>query len=98
VNIEGEVIGMNTLIRGLHTGIGFAIPSSLAREVSDKLISDGKFTRAWLGVRIQTLNINSLISCFIAKNSQAASFVKACTSASRAASSAVTTSRARLES
>ncbi len=55
VNIEGEVIGMNTLIRGLHTGIGFAIPSSLAKEVSDKLISDGKFTRAWLGVRIQTL-------------------------------------------
>src|SRR5881628_714708 len=55
VNIEGEVIGINTLIRGLHTGIGFAIPSSLAREVSDKLISEGKFTRAWLGVRIQTL-------------------------------------------
>ena len=55
VNIEGEVIGMNTLIRGLHTGIGFAIPSSLAKEVSDKLISEGRFTRAWLGVRIQTL-------------------------------------------
>src|SRR6185436_18520715 len=48
VNIEGEVIGMNTLIRGLRTGIGFAIPSSLAKEVSDKLISDGKFNRAWL--------------------------------------------------
>jgi serine protease Do len=55
VNIEGEVIGMNTLIRGLHTGIGFAIPSSLAREISDKLITKGKFTRAWLGVEIHTL-------------------------------------------
>ena len=55
VNIEGEVIGMNTLIRGLRTGIGFAIPSSLAKEISDKLITDGKFTRAWLGVKIQTL-------------------------------------------
>jgi serine protease Do len=52
VNINGEVIGINTLIRGLHTGIGFAIPSSLAKEISDKLISDGKFTRAWLGIGI----------------------------------------------
>lgn len=52
VNIEGEIIGINTLIRGLRTGIGFAIPSNLAREVSDGLIADGKFTRAWLGVSI----------------------------------------------
>jgi serine protease Do len=55
VNIDGEVIGINTLIRGLRTGIGFAIPSNLAREVSDKLISDGKFVRAYLGVRIHSL-------------------------------------------
>jgi serine protease Do len=56
VNIDGEVIGINTLIRGLRTGIGFAIPSDLAREVSDQLITDGKFTRAMLGVRIHALN------------------------------------------
>ncbi|MSU58037.1 MAG: PDZ domain-containing protein [Pedosphaera sp.] len=55
VNIDGEIIGINTLIRGLRTGIGFAIPSNLAREVSDKLIADGKFTRAWLGVYIRGL-------------------------------------------
>ena len=42
VNIEGEVIGINTLIRGLRTGIGFAIPSNLAREIADKLIRDRK--------------------------------------------------------
>lgn len=52
VNINGEVIGINTLIRGLHTGIGFAIPSGLAKEISDKLITDGKFTRVWLGIEI----------------------------------------------
>jgi serine protease Do len=52
LNIDGEVIGINTLIRGLHTGIGFAIPSNLAREVSDKLIAEGKFTRPWLGIKI----------------------------------------------
>lgn len=55
VNIEGEVIGVNSLIHGLHTGIGFAVPINLAREVADKLISDGKFTRAWLGVAIRGL-------------------------------------------
>jgi len=55
VNIFGEVIGINTLIRGLGTGIGFAIPVNLAREISDKLITDGKYTRAWLGVEIHAL-------------------------------------------
>ena len=55
VNIDGAVIGINTMIRGLHTGIGFAIPSNLAREISDRLIADGKFTRAWLGVGIYAL-------------------------------------------
>lgn len=59
VNIDGEVIGLNTLIRGLHSGIGFAIPSRLAKEVSDKLISDGKFTRAWLGIQIHALREDS---------------------------------------
>jgi serine protease Do len=55
VNLYGEVIGVNTLIRGLRTGIGFAIPSSLAKEVADQLIEHGKFTRAWLGIGIQAL-------------------------------------------
>ncbi len=55
VNIDGEVIGINTLIRGLRTGIGFAIPINLAKEVSDQLIEHGKFTRAWLGIGIQAL-------------------------------------------
>jgi len=58
INIEGEVIGINTMIRGLRTGIGFAVPSNLAREVAEKLIVDGKFTRAWLGIEIDTLSDN----------------------------------------
>jgi serine protease Do len=56
VNIDGEIIGINTLIRGLRTGIGFAIPSNLAKEVADKLITEGRFTRAWLGVEIVSLS------------------------------------------
>ena len=55
VNINGEVIGINTLIRGMRTGIGFAVPSNLAKEVADQLISEGKFTRAWLGIGISSL-------------------------------------------
>jgi serine protease Do len=55
LNIDSEVIGINTLIRGLHTGIGFAIPSNLAREISDRLIADGKITRPWLGVKIHSV-------------------------------------------
>jgi serine protease Do len=55
VNIEGEVVGINTLIRGLNTGIGFAVPINLAMEVADQLITHGKFTRPWLGVGIRSL-------------------------------------------
>ncbi len=53
LNIDGEVIGINAVIRGLRTGIGFAIPGSLAREVSDELVATGKFPRPWLGISIR---------------------------------------------
>jgi serine protease Do len=56
LNIDGEVIGINTLIRGLHTGIGFAIPSNLAKEISEKLISDGKIARLWLGIKFHSVS------------------------------------------
>jgi len=55
VNIKGEVIGINTLIRGLRTGIGFAIPINLAMEVADKLVTEGKYVRAFLGIQIKDL-------------------------------------------
>jgi serine protease Do len=55
VNIAGEVIGINTLIRGMRTGIGFAIPINLAREVAEKLISEGRYVRSWLGVGIRAV-------------------------------------------
>jgi serine protease Do len=60
VNIEGEVIGINTLIHGLGTGIGFAVPINLAREVTDQLISDGRYARAWLGIGTQPLRQSDL--------------------------------------
>jgi len=59
VNINSEIIGINTLIRGIGTGIGFAVPSSLARDISEKLIADGKVIRAWLGVSVQPFKENT---------------------------------------
>lgn len=56
VNIRGEVIGINTAIfstSGGYMGIGFAIPSNMARMVMDSLRQKGKVVRAWLGVSIQ---------------------------------------------
>jgi serine protease Do len=59
-NMAGEVIGINTAIyspSGGSIGIGFAIPSSLAREIVDELIHepDHAVHRGWLGVRIQAV-------------------------------------------
>ena len=59
VNLYGEVIGINSMIRGMNTGIGFAIPSNLAKRISDRLISDGKYVRSWLGVGIKSLRDDS---------------------------------------
>ncbi|MEO7297837.1 MAG: trypsin-like peptidase domain-containing protein [Verrucomicrobiota bacterium] len=55
VNLYGEVIGINSMIYGMNTGIGFAIPSNLAKQVMSHLIQDGKFTRSRIGVGIEDL-------------------------------------------
>ncbi|RLB07016.1 MAG: transcriptional regulator, partial [Deltaproteobacteria bacterium] len=56
VNIEGELIGINTAIvsrTGGYQGIGFAIPSSLAKTVMEGIIAHGRIIRGWLGVSVQ---------------------------------------------
>ena len=53
LNMNGEVVGINTAIVASGQGIGFAIPVNLARGIVDQLIKDGEVTRAWLGVAIQ---------------------------------------------
>ncbi len=52
-NIRGEVIGINTAIINFAQGIGFAIPSNMAKQVMQQLMTRGKVVRAWLGVGIQ---------------------------------------------
>ena len=56
LNTEGKVIGINTAIfspSGGNVGIGFAIPSAVAKATINQLIEFGKTKRGWLGVRIQ---------------------------------------------
>ena len=55
---EGNVIGVNTAIfspSGGNVGIGFAIPSSMAKSIIDDLRGDGVVSRGWLGVSVQTI-------------------------------------------
>ena len=60
-NMDGDVIGINTAIlspSGGSIGIGFAVPSDMARTVVEQLIAYGETRRGWLGVRIQPVDEN----------------------------------------
>ena len=54
-DIDGKVVGMNTLINGLNRGLGFAIPSNLTNDIGQQLIAGHKIVRPWLGIRIESL-------------------------------------------
>ncbi|MGQ9558422.1 MAG: trypsin-like peptidase domain-containing protein [Desulfurispora sp.] len=55
LNLNGEVIGINTAVNAAAQGIGFAIPTSTVKPVLDTLITKGKLLRPWLGVYIQSV-------------------------------------------
>jgi serine protease Do len=58
VNLRGELVGINTAIAsksGGYAGIGFAIPTNMARPIMEQLIKDGKVSRGYLGVSIGTV-------------------------------------------
>jgi serine protease Do len=54
-NLKGEVIGINTAIVGGGSGIGFAVPSNMAKSLLPQLEKGGAVTRGYLGVGIQDL-------------------------------------------
>jgi len=59
LNLDGEVVGINAQIytrSGGYMGVSFAIPSNLAKNVSQQIIAKGKVSRGWLGVLIQQLD------------------------------------------
>jgi Do/DeqQ family serine protease len=58
VNVNGELVGINSQIltqSGGNIGLGFAIPSNMAREVMSQLKADGKVQRGKLGIQIQSV-------------------------------------------
>ena len=55
LNLEGDVIGINTAIVASGQGIGFAIPTSTAMDIIAQIQNKGEVTRGWLGVGIQDL-------------------------------------------
>jgi serine protease Do len=58
VNMKGELVGINTAIAsrtGEYSGIGFAIPTNMARPIMDMLVKDGHVTRGYLGVNTVTV-------------------------------------------
>jgi len=71
INLNGEVIGINSLIvsasRGSE-GLGFAIPSNMAKAISESLIKYGKVVRGYLGVNIQDVTPEISKSLKLGKN------------------------------
>ncbi|MFZ0106994.1 MAG: Do family serine endopeptidase [Thiobacillus sp.] len=60
LNLDGEVVGMNTAIfsrSGGHMGVGFAIPSNLARTIAEQLLASGRVVRGYIGLTVQPLSM-----------------------------------------
>ncbi|NOU34158.1 MAG: PDZ domain-containing protein [Polyangiaceae bacterium] len=54
-DLDGRVMGINTMVVGRGSGIGFAVPSNMARRVAEQILKSGRVERAWIGVGFQDL-------------------------------------------
>jgi len=55
LDIDGRVVGINTLVSGLNRGVGFAIPVNTVKSVAEQLSENGRVSRPWLGISIASL-------------------------------------------
>lgn len=55
VNLDGEVVGVNSVVVGRGQGIGFAIPADIVENVATQLLEHGRVPRAWIGAGFQRL-------------------------------------------
>ncbi|WP_437599193.1 trypsin-like peptidase domain-containing protein [Sorangium sp. So ce590] len=55
VDLDGRVLGINTMVVSRGQGIGLAVPASMARRVAEQLLRHGRVERAWIGVGLQDL-------------------------------------------
>jgi 2-alkenal reductase len=61
INLDGQVVGINSAIRsqtGVNSGVGFSIPVNAVIRIIPKLIDDGEYIYSYMGVQIQSLNLN----------------------------------------
>jgi serine protease Do len=59
LNLEGDVVGINTAIvskTGSYIGIGFAVPSNMAKYIMRQIIDNGSVTRGYLGIVLQPID------------------------------------------
>jgi serine protease Do len=85
-NLDGQVIGINTAIyspNGGSVGIGFAVPSNVAKQVVEQIEAHGKVSRGWLGVQIQ--EVTPAIAASLGLKSQHGALVAVVTPNSAAA-------------
>ncbi len=54
-NLQGDVLGINTMIVGRGQGIGFAVPSNMAQRVATQILKTGHVSRSWLGLSVQDI-------------------------------------------
>lgn len=59
LNMDGQVVGINTAIIASGQGIGFAIPSNMAANIIDQIKAGKKVSRGWIGVTIQDVDENT---------------------------------------
>ncbi len=64
INLNGEIIAINTSFAVLGSGVGFAIPIEMALRISEELINNGNVERGWLGIDIQEMT-PELFSAFM---------------------------------
>ncbi|MZH05196.1 MAG: PDZ domain-containing protein [Nitrospinae bacterium] len=55
INLDGNIIGVNTGVAAIGSGVGFAIPIENALKIANQLVKNGTVARGWLGVGIQNL-------------------------------------------
>ena len=62
IDLNGNIIGLNTTVFGIGPGVGFAIPINRVLRIVDELIDNGYVERGWLGIGIQTMTPALLIA------------------------------------
>lgn len=67
IDLDGNVIGINTAIAEIGSGVGFAIPMEMATRIANSLIDEGTVERGWLGVGIQSLTPELAVSFAVSR-------------------------------